>query len=223
MRKVSILAVTLLVILVILAGMGAVACNGVAEETTTPPPGNGQTTTPPPDDGDDTTPPPEETTTPPPEETTPPPEGMEITSTAFQNDETIPIQYTCNEQNISPPLSWSEVPEGTRSLALIMDDLDAPVIFTHWVIFNIPADALGLEEAIPATAELPNGALQGRNGFGMIGYGGPCHPPGIPHRYHFTLYALDITLDLSGRVSKAQVESAMQGHILDQAELIGLY
>lgn len=156
-----------------------------------------------------------------------PPPGeveMEITSTAFCDGETIPTQHTCSGQDISPALSWSGVPEGTQSLALIVDDADAPGgTFTHWVIFNIPGDTLGLEEAIPATSQLSSGALQGRNDFGTVGYRGPCPPTGSPHHYHFVVYALDITLDLSAGASKAQVESAMQGHLLDQAELVGIY
>ncbi|HEY55113.1 MAG TPA: YbhB/YbcL family Raf kinase inhibitor-like protein [Dehalococcoidia bacterium] len=149
---------------------------------------------------------------------------MEIVSAAFEEGGTIPVQYTCIGQDISPALSWSGVPAGTQSFALIVEDSDAVEgTFTHWIIFNIPADALGLEEAIPTTAQLPNGAAQGRNGFGTIGYAGPCPPPGSPHHFHFVVYALDITLDLSGGASKAQVVNAMEGHILDQAELIGIY
>ena len=149
---------------------------------------------------------------------------MEITSTAFQAGETIPTRYSCDGQDISPALSWSGVPEGTQSFALILDDPDAPGgTFTHWVIFNIPAETLELEEARPTSPQLPNGALQGRNSFGAIGYGGPCPPQGTLHHYHFVIYALDETLDLTAGASKAQVLNAMQGHILAQAEIIGTY
>ena len=105
-----------------------------------------------------------------------------------------------------------------------MDDPDAPGgTFTHWLIFNIPADTSGLDEAIPGSSKLPGGALQGRNSFGSIGYGGPCPPPGTPHHYHFILYALDVTLDLSAGASKAQVINTMQDHLLSQSELVGIF
>ena len=159
------------------------------------------------------------------EEEVPPEEiEMEIISAAFQNGETIPTQYTCSGQDISPALNWSGVPEGTQSFALIVDDPDAPGgTFTHWVIFNIPADTIELGEAIPTSSELPSGALQGRNSFGRIGYDGPCPPPGTPHHYHFVLYALGRALDLPAGASNVQVLNAMQDHILAQAELVGIY
>jgi Raf kinase inhibitor-like YbhB/YbcL family protein len=156
----------------------------------------------------------------------PPPKEIEmaITTAAFEYGETMPTQYGCNGQNISPALSWSGVPEGTQSFALIVDDPDAPAgTFTHWVIFNIPGSASELEEAIPANPQLTNGALQGKNNYDKIGYGGPCPPEGTKHRYYFVLYALDQTLDLDAGASKAQVLDAMQGHILAQAELMGTY
>jgi Raf kinase inhibitor-like YbhB/YbcL family protein len=199
-KKVRILAIPLLLVLVLMVGMGVGACGGGVEEEAAPPSGD--------------------------EEEGAPPEDieMEITSVAFQEGGTIPTQYTCDGQNKSPALSWSGVPEGTQSFALILYDSDAPAgTFTHWVIFNIPADTLELAAAISTTSQLPSGALQGRNDFGSIGYSGPCPPPGASHHYHFVVYALDLTLDLSAGASKAQVLSAMQGHILAQAELIGLY
>jgi Raf kinase inhibitor-like YbhB/YbcL family protein len=220
MKKLLILAITLLTVLILMVGMGAVACGGDGGATTTPPPGDGEETTTPPPTEETTTPPPEETTTPPPTEEV----ELEITSTAFDDGGTMPPQYSCVGQNISPALSWSGVPEGTQSFALIVEDTDAVEgTFTHWVIFDIPADALGLEEAIPTSTQLANGAVQGRNGFGTIGYSGPCPPSGSPHHYHFTLYALDTTLGLSGGASMTQVVNAMDGHVLDQAELIGIY
>ena len=149
---------------------------------------------------------------------------MEITSTAFRDGGTMPTKYTCYGQDISPELSWSGVPEGTQSFALIVDDPDAPTgIFTYWVIFNIPANTLELAEAVPTSPKLPSGALQGRNGFGRTGYGGACPPWDTTHHYHFVLYALDQTLDLSADTSKTQVLYAMQGHILAQAELTVTY
>lgn len=150
--------------------------------------------------------------------------ALSVTSTAFQGGDKIPDKYTCQGQDISPPLAWSEPPEGTQSFALIMDDPDAPGgVFTHWVIFNIPSNSRGLPEAIPIQAQLTTGALQGKNDFGRIGYGGPCPPPGRAHRYEFTLYALDQLLDLKAGVSKKQILDAIQGYVLAQGELTGMY
>jgi hypothetical protein len=149
---------------------------------------------------------------------------MEITSSAFQNGESIPQKYSCSGQDVSPALAWSGVPAGTQSLALVLDDPDAPGgTFNHWVIYNIPAGTLELAEAIPGTAQLSNGAMQGKNSFGNIGYGGPCPPLGPTHHYYFTLYALDVTLDLAAGATKAQVLAAIKGHILAQAETMGTF
>lgn len=149
---------------------------------------------------------------------------LSVSSSAFAEGEVIPGRYTCQGQDVSPALTWSEPPAGTQSLALIVDDPDAPVgVFTHWVIFNIPAGSDGLPEAVPVQAELPDGALQGRNDFGRTGYAGPCPPPGRPHRYQFTVYALDSSLDLRAGVSKKEVLDVMQGHVLAQGELSGSY
>ncbi len=150
--------------------------------------------------------------------------ALSLSSIAFQGGGRVPVKYTCEGQDVSPPLIWSEPPQGTQSLALIVDDPDAPGgVFTHWVLFNIPPDSGELPEAMPTQAQLPSGALQGKNDFGKIGYGGPCPPPGRPHHYCFTLYALDRVLDLKAGVSKKQVLDAMQGHILAQGELTGTY
>lgn len=149
---------------------------------------------------------------------------LSLSSIAFQDGERIPVKYTCEGQDISPPLMWSEPPPGTQSLALIVDDPDAPGgVFTHWVLFNILPDSRELPEAVPTQAQLPSGALQGKNDFGRVGYGGPCPPPGRPHRYCFTLYALDRVLGLKVGVSKKQVLDAMKGHILVQEKLTGTY
>lgn len=163
-----------------------------------------------------------------PEGTVPPDSGkasLTITSTAFADGANIPIKYTCNGQNISPELDWAQVPAGTASFALIMDDTDA--VYTHWVIFNLPPDAQGLPEAVPKDEKLANGALQGKSGSGGIGYPtgyfGPCPPKGSPHHYRFTLYALDKPLDLGVGATKDQVLQAMQGHILGQAQLVAIY
>ena len=149
--------------------------------------------------------------------------ALQITSTAFSEGEMIPKLYTCDGTDVSPDLSWTGVPEDTKSLALICDDPDAPVgTWVHWVLFNIPAGEKGiLPEAAPEAA-LPNGAKHGTNDFGRLGYGGPC-PPGGTHRYFFKLYALDTVLSLGSGATKAQVEEAMQGHILAEAQLMGKY
>ena len=150
--------------------------------------------------------------------------ALAVSSLAFQEGDKIPARYTCEGQDVSPVLTWDEPPAETQSFALIMDDPDAPVgVFTHWVLFNLPADSRGLSEAVPTQPHLPDGSLQGENDFGSIGYGGPCPPSGRPHRYQFTLYALDGTLDLKAGASKKQVIDAMQGHILAQGRLIGTY
>jgi len=149
---------------------------------------------------------------------------LRISSPVFQEGDKIPTKYTCEGQDISPPLVWTDPPSGTQSFALIVDDPDAPGgTFTHWVLFNIPADSRKLSEAIPTQAHLPNGARQGRNDFRRNGYGGPCPPPGRPHRYQFTLYALDQPIDLEAGVAKKQLIDAMQGHILGKVQLTGAY
>ena len=149
--------------------------------------------------------------------------NMELKSTAFEPGGLIPAKYTCDGQDMSPPLTWSDPPAGTKSLALISDDPDAPVgTWVHWVIWNIPADARAFEENLPKAASLSNGARQGTTDFRRIGYGGPCPPSGT-HRYFFKLYALGTTLNLPASTTKKDLEQAMHGHILAQAELIGKY
>ena len=149
--------------------------------------------------------------------------GIKITSSAFAEGGLIPAKYTCDGADVSPPLQWEAVPEGTQSIALICDDPDAPMgTFVHWVLFNLPADSTELTEDVPADATLPSGAQQGTSDFGRTGYGGPCPPSGT-HRYFFKIYALDTKLDLTGRVDKAKLLSAMEGHILGEGELIGKY
>ena len=149
---------------------------------------------------------------------------MELKSTAFKDGERIPVKYTCEGQNISPSLTWSDVPEDTRSFALMADDPDAPAgIFTHWVIFNIPLNSRELPEAVPTKPQLAGDALQGRSDFGSIGYGGPCPPPGKPHRYFFKIYALDTLLDLTAGSSRKQLDEVMKDHILTEGYLMGRY
>lgn len=157
--------------------------------------------------------------------TTKRPKKMEIkiTSPAFENGGMIPAKYTCDGINVSPPLAWGSIPEGTKSLALISDDPDAPTgTWVHWVIYNLPADIKGLPENIPPLKELEHGAKQGITDFRRIGYGGPCPPSGT-HRYYFKIYALDIMLDLEAGATKKQLLKAMEGHILAQGQLMGRY
>ena len=152
--------------------------------------------------------------------------ALVLTSPAFADAGTIPKQYTCEGADISPPLTWSNAPSGTKSFALIVDDPDAPdprapkMTWVHWVLQNIPADAHGLAEDAGQHG-LPAGAVQGLNDWKRPGYGGPCPPIG-QHRYVMKLYALDTTLP-GDRPTKAQLLEAMQGHILAQAQLIGTY
>ncbi len=147
-----------------------------------------------------------------------------LTSSAFRSGEAIPAQYTCDGQSVSPALSWSGVPQNTRAFALVVDDPDAPSgTFTHWVAFNIPADARGLPENVAKTDRMDNGGIQGRNSSGRLGFTGPCPPPGNPHHYHFMLYALDAPLNLQPGATKQDVLKAAEGHILAQAELVGTY
>ena len=147
-----------------------------------------------------------------------------LTSSAFENGEKIPVKYTCDGLDLSPPLKWEGYPPETKSFALIVEDPDAPGgTFTHWIIYNIPAEVNKLEEGIEPAEKLPSGAMQGINDFRKIGYGGPCPPPGKPHRYVFKLYALDSPLDLKPAASKDALLEAMKGHILAEATLMGIY
>lgn len=150
--------------------------------------------------------------------------AFELTGSVFKEGELIPNKYTCEGSDLSPPLRWNNPPAGTRSFVLIVDDPDAPVgTWVHWVLYNIPIDVRGLAEGLPALEALPNDALQGLNDFKRIGYGGPCPPPGSPHRYVFTLYALDRDLNLKLRATKTQVLDAMKGHVLGEAHLTGRF
>lgn len=143
---------------------------------------------------------------------------MKLTSPVFADNQTIPAKYTCDGENINPPLEISDVPENAKSLVLIMDDPDAPAgIWMHWIMWNLdPATKIIAENSVPA------GAVEGLTSFGQPGYGGPCPPSGV-HRYFFKMYALDTMLDLPSATDKAGLEKAMQGHILVKAQLIGLY
>lgn len=144
-------------------------------------------------------------------------------SSDFPSGEPIPTVHTCGGENTSPSLRIDGVPENTGSLALIMDDPDAPKgTFVHWVVFNLPADTSVIRAGIDVADDFPN-ASEGMNDFGDMGYGGPCPPPGGPHHYHFRLYALDSILDLSAGATKKQVTQVMDGHVLAEANLIGTY
>jgi Raf kinase inhibitor-like YbhB/YbcL family protein len=150
---------------------------------------------------------------------------LKLTSLAFRHGGEIPAKYTCDGNDVSPPLAWSAVPANAKSLALVVDDPDAPdpaaprMIWVHWVLYNIPPRATSLAEAVKA---LPAGTLEGLNDWGRSGYGGPCPPIGR-HRYFHKLYALDVVLPDLGKPSKLKLESRMKGHIVAQAELVGTY
>jgi Raf kinase inhibitor-like YbhB/YbcL family protein len=147
-----------------------------------------------------------------------------LTSSAFQEGQPIPEVHARDADDVSPPLEWTDPPEGTASFALICDDPDAPRgTWVHWVLFNLPAELRRLDEGVPSRGTLEDGARQGRNDYGSIGYGGPQPPPGPAHRYFFKLYALDAMLNLPAGATKNQVETEMKGHILGRGQLIGKY
>lgn len=147
-----------------------------------------------------------------------------ITSTAFSEGKTIPKKYTCSGENVSPPLAWTTPPAGTKSMALICDDPDAPVgTWVHWVIYDLPPDTVTLGENASKSGALPDGAKQGVNDFKKSGYGGPCPPPGKPHRYFFKLYALDAVLNLPAGATKSDLLKAMNGHVLAGGQLMGIF
>jgi len=147
-----------------------------------------------------------------------------LSSQAFRSGAEIPRQHTCDGADQSPPLSWTGVPSGTQRFALIVDDPDAPVgTWVHWVVYDVPSDATQLPQGVPKSERLSNSTQQGTNDFRKIGYGGPCPPPGKPHRYFFKLYALDAPTGLKPRATKADVLRAVEGHVLGQAELMGTY
>jgi Raf kinase inhibitor-like YbhB/YbcL family protein len=147
-----------------------------------------------------------------------------IRSDAFEAGGPIAHIHTCDGRDVSPPLRWENVPEGTKSFALICDDPDAPLgTWVHWVLYGIPGSARLLPEAVPVREMLSDGSRQGKNDFGKTGYGGPCPPRGKPHRYFFRLYALDDVLSLAPGLSKKALLKAITGHILAEAELYGTY
>ncbi|WP_338422918.1 YbhB/YbcL family Raf kinase inhibitor-like protein [Anabaena sphaerica] len=148
---------------------------------------------------------------------------MILSSSAFVDNGLIPAKYTCDGADISPPLIWDEIPSATQSLALIVDDPDAPGrTFVHWVVYDIPPTIKQLPEKIIGSKTIPSCGVQGKNDFGNFGYGGPCPPSGT-HRYFFHLYALDKKLNLESGANKNQIIRVMEGHVLEKAELIGRY
>jgi Raf kinase inhibitor-like YbhB/YbcL family protein len=151
---------------------------------------------------------------------------VKLTSTAFTDGGAIPAQYTCDGDNVSPPLAWSGVPAGTKSFVLICDDPDAPgKTWVHWVAYCIPGEAQSLAEGLPTLKILrQHGSMeQGVNDFRLVGYGGPCPPPGKPHRYYFKLFALKTPPEVGPGATKADVERAMAGKVVDQTQLMGTY
>jgi Raf kinase inhibitor-like YbhB/YbcL family protein len=150
--------------------------------------------------------------------------AMDLQSSAFEAGGMIPTKYTCDGQDVSPALSWSEPPVDTESLVLFCDDPDAPAgTWDHWVLFNIPAASRSLPESIATEPVIDKAGVQGANSWGKIGYGGPCPPKGGEHRYYFRLYALDTNLDLEPGATRKDVEEALQGHVLAQGQLMGRY
>lgn len=156
------------------------------------------------------------------------PNELAFTSSPFSPSESIPTEFTCEGADVSPSLEWAHVPDGTEGLALIVDDPDAPgQTFTHWVLFNIPGDQRSLPRDVDVDSHFADAdptPREGVNDFNDVGYSGPCPPPGHgPHRYFFRLYALDTVLDLERGAPKAQVMDVMNGHILDETDLVGTY
>lgn len=150
--------------------------------------------------------------------------AMQVLSKVISPGAEFPKRNTCQGEDSSPPLAWSGAPASARSFALILDDPDAPSgTFTHWIAWNIPAAAQELPENVPKTAPMAAGASQGRNDFGKIGYGGPCPPPGKAHRYYFRLFALDSALSLKPGAGRAELERAMEGHIVARGELMARF
>lgn len=149
---------------------------------------------------------------------------MQLTSAAFTAGSRIPSRCTCEGEDVSPPLAWTGVPPEARSLALVVDDPDAPRRrWVHWVVYDLPPTLHGLPADVPPDGALSGGAQQGRNDFGRAGYGGPCPPPGPAHRYVFTLFALDTVLALPAGATRAELSRAMEGHVLATAGLVGTF
>lgn len=150
--------------------------------------------------------------------------SLELNSSAFAQDGSIPAVYTCTASDKSPPLSWSKVPATAKTVAIVVEDPDAPVgNWVHWVIYDLPAHVTNLPEGFERTPTLPDGTKQGTNGLGRIGYNGPCPPPGRPHHYHFRLFALDSALGLKPGATAAELKASAQRHIVGTGELVGVF
>jgi Raf kinase inhibitor-like YbhB/YbcL family protein len=149
---------------------------------------------------------------------------FQLTSASFEADGALPAKYTCEGADVSPVLAWNEPPAGTQSFALVVDDPDSPKkTVNHWLMYDLPPATRALPEGVPTKPKLPDGSRQGKNDHGKIGYSGPCPPPGAAHHYFFKLYALDYQTGLKPKASAADVEKAIKGHILAQAELIARF
>ena len=149
---------------------------------------------------------------------------IELKTTSFTPGGFIPKRFTCEAADVSPALAWTDPPLGTQSFAIIEDDPDAPSgTFVHWVVYDLPAAYRKLPEALSGNDQMPGGGLQGINDFSRTGYSGPCPPPGRPHRYFIRLYAVDAILNLRPAATRKELDAAMQGHILAQAELMGRF
>ncbi|MBI3397759.1 MAG: YbhB/YbcL family Raf kinase inhibitor-like protein [Deltaproteobacteria bacterium] len=150
--------------------------------------------------------------------------AMQLKSTVFEDNGLIPKKYTCDGSDVSPPLTWSKPPVGTKSIVLICDDPDAPMgTWVHWTLYGLSPETTSLPENVPKQKEVLGGARQGITDFRKIGYGGPCQPKGPAHRYFFKIYALDIELNLPAGATKQDMEKAMKGHILAEGQLVGKY
>ncbi|MDD1665608.1 MAG: YbhB/YbcL family Raf kinase inhibitor-like protein [Methanomicrobiales archaeon] len=150
--------------------------------------------------------------------------ALDVSSDAFTQNRQIPVVYTCDGTNVSPPLSWHPVPQGAASIAVLVIDPDAPGgTFTHWVAYNIQPGTRAIPAGAPGKNVLPAGSVQGMNDMGRQGYGGPCPPKGKPHHYHFTVYALDSVITLTGKRDGRMLVEALAGHVLAQGELVGIY
>ncbi len=150
--------------------------------------------------------------------------AMKISVRGFESGSEIPIKFTCDGPDVSPEVYWEGLPEGTRSIAIIMDDPDAPSgLFTHWIAYNIPAGESGLHENFPKVGKTESGIIQGKNDFGRAGYGGPCPPRGKPHRYFFRIYALNSVGPAEPDLGRKQIDAALEGKIIGEAHYLGTY
>lgn len=149
---------------------------------------------------------------------------LQVSTNAFQPGTEIPQKFTCSGEDLSPEISWTDLPEGTQSVAVIVDDPDAPVgTWTHWMVYDLPPSIQKLAQERPRTASLDDGGLQGKNDFGNLGYNGPCPPPGKPHRYFFKVYALDQKLEIPAGATRKALDEALKGHVLAEGEVMGTF